>query len=181
MNRSADILFDKINQVDWADWTPVWTITPKKKKLPRITPHDFQETHSPSKAVSKTTRQRILDARLWNSLSPHAQEAAMRIERTCHIMNKGLGFRISSPHKERVSGNRPQTDDAYHNHLTDTYMKWARACQEEHLSHAACLDILVFGKSCASVDKARKVRKGWARQNLDACLGLYCKLKGWPA
>lgn len=176
-----DKLINSVDQINWADWTPVWTIKPKSKghKKPQ-TPHDFQEIHSPTKTYSKTTRQRIIDARLWNALSPTAQEAAIRIERACHLLNKGLGFRISAPHRERLSGtSRPQTDD-FQNHLTDFYMKWARACQTEDISHAAALDILVFGKSCSAVDKARRIRKGWTRNNLDQALGLYCTLKGWP-
>ncbi len=174
-------LINAVNLIDWTDWKPVWTIKPgKRKKQVAVTPYDFQENHSPTRRASSNARQRILDARLWNKLSANQQDAAIRIERACHLLNKGLGFRISSPHRERISGNRPQNIDDYQNHLTNIYLKWAQECQKEQLSHAACIDILVFGKSCSAVDTARRIRKGWARQNLDDCLNLYCKLKGWP-
>lgn len=181
MNQFSDrSLLNKMQEIDWSDWQPVWTIKNKKRGQKPVTPHDFQENHSPTRSINRAARQRILDARLWNSLSPHGQEAAIRIDRACHLLNKGLGFRISAPHRERISGSRAPNIDDYQNHLTNIYLKWGQACHKDGLSHAACIDIIVFGKSCAAVDKDRRVRKGWARQNLSACLDLYCTLKGWP-
>ena len=181
-------LVNQLTRIDWNEWQPVWTIKNKKKQKP-ITPFDFQEQHSPTKAETArlgnrqhaTPRRRKMDARLWNGLSTHQQEAALRIEFTCQLMTRGLGFRTSSPHLERVSGGKaPERHSEYHDHLTKFYMEWATACQREGFSHAAGLDILVFGKSCRMVDTARHRRKGWARNNLDDTLNLYCKMKGWP-
>ena len=180
------ILLGRIAQINWTDWQPVWTVKNKKKQKPQ-TPHDFQENHSPSRREKLrhgsrdigAARRRTLDARLWNSLGPGQQEAAIRIEQACHLVSQGLGFRTSAPHLERISGGTAQNTSEYHDHLTRIYLEWARACQQQKFSHAAGLDILVFGKSCRTVDQARARRKGWARQNLDEILNLYCKMKGW--
>ena len=182
----------RIASMDWQECQPVWTIKHGRNTRP-TTPHDFQEKHAPSRPTAKAKakakanakphhpqppRRRVLDARLWNTLSPHHQEAAQQIEQACHILSHGLGFRISSPHQLGGGGHKDMSE--YQTTLSTYYMKWARLCQDKGVSHAACLDILTFGKSCLRVDQDRRVRKGWARNNLADGLALYCHIRGWP-
>lgn len=174
----------RIASVDWQEWQPVWTIRHGRNAKP-TTPHDFQEKLAPSRPTAKAKahhppppRRRVLDARLWNTLTPHHQEAAQQIEHACHILSHGLGFRTSAPH--RVGGGTHKEMSDYQTTLSTYYMKWARLCQDKDVSHAACLDILTFGKSCRKVDQDRRVRKGWARKNLTDGLALYFHIRGWP-
>lgn len=172
-------------------WAPEWTIkkSSKKKKSPPQTPYDFQESHSKtesyklrfsqSKEISYAQR-RIVDARLWDQMSAHQQEAALKIDRAYHLLSKGLGYRTSAPHLERINASRGSDMNDFQASEITLYVEWANACTKEKLSHAAAIDILVFGKSCAKTDKDRKIRKGWAKTNLFHCLDEYCRLKGWP-
>ena len=183
---SVDKALKNLNEVDWRDWQPVWTLSNKKKKK-AVTPHDHQEHISPTQPVKpdkphqpKGPRRRVLDTRLWNTLTPHHQEAAQQIEHACHVISRGLGFRISAPHLLNVSGTSPSDVSDYQTTLSTYYMDWAKSCAQEKISHAACLDILVFGKSCREVDRLRRVRKGWARGNLREGLAAYCRMRGWP-
>src|SRR5690606_40177788 len=68
----------------WAEWKPQWS----GRKKPPATPHDYQERHAPTKAVSvrltatrtmREGRRRVVDARLWAAMSAMQQEAAQRI------------------------------------------------------------------------------------------------------
>lgn len=181
------------NTQDWADWQPVWTINTtkrrKRKSSPPLTPHDYQEQHSPTRPVrlkisslrqQTVTRRRILDARLWDQLPSTQQEAALKINSGYYLMSKGRGFKISAPHLENTGGTAPGDETEHQMQLVQSYLNWAKSCQQKNISHAACIDILVFGKSCAAADKDRRKRKGWAKINLIEGLKLYCKMKGWP-
>jgi len=128
-------------------------------------------------------RRRIVDARLWGQMSDHQQESAIKIDRAYQNLSRGLGFRTSSPHLERTGGgghSQPNDLNDHQAHEVNVYFKWVNLCQKEKLSHAASIDVLVFGKTCSKTDTDRRVRKGWAKKNLLDCLSLYCKLKGWP-
>lgn len=184
-----DTIDKKTNEYD--GWKPEWTIKKgrKKKSQKPQTPHDFQEQHSrteqfklrfsQSKEVSYAHR-RILDARLWDQMSAHQQEAALKIDRAYHLLSKGLGYRTSAPHLERISSSSKNDINDFQASEISLYVEWANTCTREKLSHAATIDILVFGKTCAKTDKDRKVRKGWAKTNLFDCLNEYCRMKGWP-
>lgn len=119
-------------------------------------------------------------------MTPPQQDAACEIERAVTALSRGLGFRISAtfrfPVTESARSAAPSstlTDrQAEYIHL---YFTWAREMEKDGLSHAAVLDVLVFGESCRAVDRARRMRNGWARRNLLAGMVLYCTLRGWPA
>ena len=172
------------------DWTPQWTgKKPAKNKRALLTPHDYQEQHSPTVPQRIKTgpdsnitkvRRRALDSRIWNSLNIPQQEAALKIQYGYEHMSKGRGFKISAPHIERNGGRAPYRENLSQTAAIEFYMRWAKSCIKNGLSHAACLDIIVFGKTCSAVDKDRQTRKGAAKQNLIACLNVYCQLKGWP-
>lgn len=179
---------------EWAGWEPSWTIpSSSSSKLPSPTPqtpHDFQEQHARTKAYKlrfsqskeiHQTQRRIVDARLWDQMTLHQQEAALKIDYGYNIMSKGLGYRISSADKERISGSRKHDINDFQAEQMRFYIHWANICIKENLCHAACIDILIFGKSCRQVDKDRRIRKGWAKHNLFECLSIFCDLKGWPS
>ncbi len=110
-----DALFDP-----WAGWQPAWTTRHRgrhRKNAPPVTPHDHQETHSPTEAVElrlsaerTTTRsqRRIVDARLWDAMTPAQQDAALEIDYAFQLLSRGLGYRMSDPHRMRHGGGRGQ-------------------------------------------------------------------------
>lgn len=170
-------------QDPWAEWRPQWTA----KKSPEKTVHDHQEKHSPTEPVTlrhaghKTQHQgyqRIVDARLWESMTGAQQDAALHIALAFETMGRGLGY-VSS-NWERIPGCTGQ-GNASENHarLIHGYVEWARRCQKEKISHGMVIDILAFGFSCRRVDQDRRMRSGSARRNLLQGLTLYCLLQGW--
>lgn len=164
----------------WADWKPVWT---GKKQ----TPHDLQETHSPTEKVSvrltaertqQTGSRRIVDSRLWEAMSGEQQSAALEIALAFETMGRGLGYVQSD--WQRIPGCRGAMHAAeMHSRLINSYIDWTKACHKQRISHAMIADILVFGLSCRKVDHDRRMRTGSARQNLMEGLSLYARLKGW--
>jgi len=173
-----------------ADWKPIWTIKSRKKKKKNRpqTPHDFQEIHNPTHTVDvkvthvrklQRSRRRIVDSRLWEAMSDFQQNAALEIDFSYTLITKGLGYRSSDPSRMRYGkSHRPETERD--TTLMSLYFSWAEHCQKTKCAHASCLDILVFGKSCRTVDRERQSRNGWAKENLLQCLSTYCELKGWP-
>jgi hypothetical protein len=59
------------------------------------------------------------------------------------------------------------------------YYLWAARCDRDGIAHGAAMDVLGTGKSLRVVDRERRCRKGWARDNLGAALALYCAMQGW--
>ena len=166
----------------WNDWKPQWTDGAAK------TPHDFQERHAPTRPVEirvtherheQRARRRILEARLWDGLTPPLQDAAIEIERAFALMSKPVGYHVSNFTAPRVDQGRTDMTEWFAV-IQKSYMGWATDCQRARLSHAAALDIIAFGQSCRAVDRARRMKNGWARDNLGLCLSLWCKMRGWP-
>ncbi|GLQ07521.1 hypothetical protein [Sneathiella chinensis] len=89
----------------------------------------------------------------------------------------GLGFRTSL-YEAMPRGSAPNDD--WQADVIRQFLAWATACQAEGLSVAAALDIIVFGRSCRETDKARRKRKGYARDTLKACLEIYVNLRKTP-
>lgn len=174
-----------VAQDPWEDWQPQWQ---KKRKQPASV-HDQQEKHSPTQAAAlpgngrsaaytsqkAAPQRRILDARLWDALTPAQQNAAQQIAHDYEIMSRGLGYSNSDWTRVRGSGNA----GAMHGMAVSSYVEWAQQCLRDKISHAMAIDIIVFGHSCRAVDRDRRVRAGTARQNLVDALTLYCRLKGW--
>lgn len=185
--RRPDALFDP-----WAGWKPAWTTRHRgrrRKNAAPATPHDHQETHSPTEAVEMrlsaertTTRsqRRIVDARLWDAMTPAQQDAALEIDFAFQLLSKGLGFRMSDPHRLRHGRSHGSETERQARRIAE-YFDWAKSCKRENLCHAAVIDILCHGKSCRESDRARRVRNGWSRSNLLEALFVYCEMRGWPA
>lgn len=142
-------------------------------------PATWQARHSPVVAASiipegekrrRPCQRRLLDARLWDSLNPQQQANAQRIERAFRIMSRGLGLRLSSFMQSFGGGSNESEREA---DLIAAYFTWGRAVQKQKLSHAAAIDILIYGRSCREVDALRRKRKGWARENLASALSLW--------
>lgn len=184
----------------WADWQPQWQSRPKRRKnktkteksqagksVPEKSVHDQQETHSPSEAFSLRVtadrheircQRRIVDARLWDAMTPPQQDAALEIARAYETMGRGLGY-ISSDW-QRIPGGRTGGNIAdAHSRLVNRYIDWTKSCHKEKISHSMIIDILAFGFSCRALDRDRRVRAGTSRQNLLDGLSLYCRMQGW--
>jgi hypothetical protein len=149
--------------------------------------HDQQETHSPTEGVSlkiSAERQqvrcqrRIVDARLWDAMTPVQQDAALEIARAYETMGRGLGYAASD--WARIPGGSGSHNMAEaQSRLVNFYIDWTKACHKNAVSHALIIDVLVFGFSCRAVDRDRRQRAGTCRQNLMQGLTLYGQLQGW--
>lgn len=166
----------------WADWKPQWSQKDRKS------PHDFQERHSPTESVTlrltatKETvksQRRIVDARLWDAMSPSQQRAAVEIATAFETMGRGLGY-VASDWQRIPGATGPSSAAEAHSRLINTYIDWTRRCHGRKVSHAMVIDILVFGFSCKALDRDRRVRAGAARENLLEGLSLYAEIRGWP-
>lgn len=165
---------------DWTEWKPRWS---EKEK----SPHDFQESHSPTEAVVhrvssekdlRKSRRRIVDARLWSAMETQQQQAALEIALAFETMGRGLGYVVSD--WQRVPGaSGPSSAAEAHSRLIHSYVDWTKRCHKDGVSHSMIVDILVFGFTCRALDRDRRVRAGTSRENLMAGLALYCELRGW--
>jgi len=124
------------------------------------------------KAKGRPTKKRcrVADSRLFTQMSVSQARAAERIRLGFQIRTAGLGFRTQSFSRQPTA---PGDIGSWHVELMQGFMAWAMRMQECGLSLTAALDILVFGKSCRAVDKARRKRNGFAKQNLMECLALF--------
>ena len=158
-------------QTDWSLWKPEWTGQQQ-------TPHDLQEKHAPSERRSDNTQRRIVDARLWESMAPLQQEAAVIISSSFTMINSGIGYTTSN--WERIPGGRGTGNiGEAHARLMNIYFDWARKCAVKKISHAMVVDVLCFGLSCRTVDRNRRLKNGSTKINLMRGLSLYCELMGW--
>ena len=172
---STDILKDS-----WSDWKPVWT---KKNR----TPHDVQESHSPtmqvavrSAAEKKTykSQRRIVDARLWAAMSSSQRDAAVEIATAFEMIGRGMGYVLSN--WQRIPGCNGQSNiSEAHARMMNIYMAWTKRCVGKKISYAMTVDILCFGFSCRMIDRDRCLKNGSTRKNLMQSLSLYCVLRGW--
>lgn len=157
----------------WEGWKPDW----------QGNPHAQQERHSPTLSVilhgvSDAGRRRILDLRLWESLTPPQQDAALEIAHACHLLSRGIGFAQSD--WEKLPGGNGLDMGSEMAELSGLYAAWARKCRAANVNHASIIDILVFGQSCGGQDRDRKLRRGTSKKNLQNGLSAYCRLRGWP-
>ena len=165
-NKNAEI-----HKTLWEDWHPLWNKNSN-------TPHYFQEQHSPTKKIKNTNiHSRIIDLRLWNSMSAEQQDAALEISSAFETLTKGIGYTNSK--WDKLPGSKNFNISELHADLINSYMKWAEECIKRQIKHAVIVDILCFGLSCYDCDKRRRIRKGKSKENLLAGLALYCKLRGW--
>lgn len=115
-------------------------------------------------------RYRGADGRLFAQMSVSQLRAAEQISLGFTLRTAGLGFRTQSfTRQPTATGN----SGARHLELMQGFTGWAMRLPECGLSLSAALDILVFGKSCRAVDKARRKRNGFARTNLMESLALF--------
>lgn len=166
----------------WEGWKPAW-------EHGSATPHAVQEHHSPSIPVTlrapqgrtpERIQRRIVDARLWEAMTPAQQDAALEIARVFENLSRGIGFSVSDwtkPPSMRGGANPAEI----HARLLNGYVEWTLRCRREGVSHSMIIDVLVFGFSCHALDADRRVRKGGTKANLLKGLSLYCAVKGWPS
>jgi len=158
----------------WADWRP-------------SAPHRQQEKHSPTEPVvvrlsasreTQTAQRRLVDARLWDAMTPQQQNAACIIAFAFETMGKGLGY-VSS-NWQRIPGCHTASNAGEaHGRLIQDYILWSTACAKAKISHAMVIDVLCFGFSCRMIDRDRRQTAGTTRRNLMEGLDLYCKMRGW--
>lgn len=176
----------------WADWKPQWAAKNKDKQKSTVKPaHNVdapahQERQNPTEAVrlrgayeGDAARRRIVDARLWDAMSPTQQDAALQIAEAYETMGRGLGY-VTSDWQRIPGASGVGNAGAAHSRLIHGYIEWTKQCHREKISHAMIIDILVFGFSCRQQDRDRRLRRGSARKNLMDGLTLYCLLQGWP-
>lgn len=112
-------------------------------------------------------------SRLSAFLDEQALRQAERIALGFQFRTSGIGLRTQS-FTGQPGGE--QVQEHWQLDLIRAFSVWAETLKPAGLSLAATLDILVFGKSCRQVDRARRRRNGYAKANLLACLEKYEKL-----
>jgi len=178
--RSKDTPPPDLLKDPWADWKPAWTGK-------NLTPQDLQERHSPTEQVAirltaerqvHRGQRRIVDSRLWESMTPIQQDAAVEIATAFEMMGRGMGYVLSN--WQRIPGCRGQANVAEaHARMINFYIDWAQKCARQKISHSMVVDVLCFGFSCRMIDRDRRLKTGATRENLMLGLTLYCDLRGW--
>ncbi len=144
-------------------------------------PYDFQEIHSPTtwdklrlinerKACYRRRRQ--LDKRLFDAMEGGQEDAFEMIGKAYQYITDGAGMKSQS-----FMRTDPATR-ANHDYLTqlaDVYLKWARGCCKERISHAMVIDTVVFGKSLKQVSDERRLKYYAVRRNFYDGLDLFLK------
>lgn len=155
----------------------------------RRTPADWQEAHSPTEAVrlegpdgrKQTCRRRKQDSRLWEALDAEQTRAAQILAQTVEQLAAPVRPAVS-----RMDGLPPGTghpeaesEPELMRRLRDMYVAWAERCKGHGVDHTVVVDVLVLGRPLSGVDRDRRRRKGWTRQELGLALDHYCLLRGW--
>ncbi len=139
---------------------------------------DLVRDGSGKKKVARKRRRHA--AQMFDAMSEYQVMAFAEIGRAFKSMTSGMTMKIMK-YDERVAGTSNQNAAEYEAALQITYMKWARQVQSDKaLEHAFCIDVIAYGKTLGQVDAERRMRKGKAKQNLLACLNVWCAMKGWP-
>lgn len=113
------------------------------------------------------------DPRFFALLTEDQIRISERIARGFHLRTTGLGVRTQT-YSWQPSGTSNAEDWQFD--LMRRFTLWATAVQEAGLSLAAVLDVIVFGKSCRAVDRARRKRNGYVRAQILEALELYEKI-----
>ena len=127
---------------------------------------------NPSGRLRKTDM-KAREPRLFSMLTDDQVRIAEKISRGFHLRTAGLGMRTQN--YSRLPSSTGNTED-WQVELMRRFMLWAVRVQEAGLSLSAVLDVIIFGKSCRAVDRARKKRNGYARAQLNDALALYEKI-----
>ncbi|TNE37198.1 MAG: hypothetical protein EP348_06040 [Alphaproteobacteria bacterium] len=126
---------------------------------------------SPQASASSTGPvRRTSCARLFAALDDDQVRSFERIARGFELRTSGLGMRTQSFSPLPRGGGRAEDRQVL---LMQRFSRWAETVQNEGLSLAAILDVIAFGKSCRRVDRERRKRNGYAREQLYAGLDLY--------
>ncbi len=147
-------------------------------------PDHWQEKHSPSipievrisnSRVKTVAIRRAVDARLFDSLDNDQLRAAEMIYAGYNIVTTRVA--VKAQNFEMAGGGR--FDGETPMHLVRQYRTWINHCRGRRIATAPVLDVIVFGKSLAEVDRSQKRQNGWTRKTLGIALDLYAELQGW--
>ncbi|WP_293962846.1 hypothetical protein [Sneathiella sp.] len=109
-------------------------------------------------------------ARFYAALTEDQIRTAEMIARGFQFRTSGIGMRTQS-----FSTLPPSTGniEERQSELVRRFMRWAVTAQQNGISVATVLDIIVFGKSFRTVDRERRKRNGFARVQLLDSLEFY--------
>ena len=124
----------------------------------------LRDIHGAERSRTLTVERRIVDAKLWDSLTPVEQDAMMAIEAGLRVLSAGIGFK--GPSWVFTSGGGFQADSAQQK-AADNVLTWQRYMLRKQLPFLVTQSIVADGASLRDIDRAYRKRKGWAR----ACLG----------
>ena len=120
-------------------------------------------------------RRRQGGARFYAVLTDDQIRTVEMIARGFQFRTSGIGMRTQS-----FSALPPSTGniEERQSELVRRFMCWAVTAQQNGISVAAVLDIIVFGKSFRNVDRERQKRNGFAREQLLDSLEFYDQRSG---
>jgi hypothetical protein len=143
----------------------------KALKSGKQAPRDMQERHSPTQRVhvrlvsgapkSKSSphkiQRRIVDARLWESMTHAQQDAALEIAAAFEMIGRGMGYVVSNWQRLPGCGGSSNVSEA-HARMMNQYFEWAEQCTRQKISHALVIDVLCFVSpaACSTVTGGSK-------------------------
>lgn len=152
------------------DWFPA-----DKDHLPQ--PLEVVEVNISATRKKQQCVARKWDSRIWKAMTHMEQEAAQQI---AWIVNQYSG--VANYKVQKLSGTPPSTaehDDTRLATMREYYNTWLELCRRYRVCPTSLINIIVLGHSLSRVDRNKRKRKGWAKQNMLDGLGLYCEVRGW--
>lgn len=158
-------------------------------------PTEHQERHSKTEPVNvkmpvydsvtkrvirqeiQQSRRRKADARVWDSFSPEQEKAAEQIQAAWSVLAGDVNVKIG---RYGSNGGRPLGEDK-RVQLVGYYREWANNARKDGFDASAIMEILCYGAGLREVERDRRRRNGWAKDNLHDGLDRYAELRGWIA
>jgi hypothetical protein len=128
--------------------------------------HDYVELNKMKQPVIR----RIVDSRIWGSMTPAQQRSAERIAGGYSVLTNGLGMKGAN---YGGTGAGHDEDGSAGADLLIRLRKWQDRCAHERVDITGVIDVLIGGKSLARVDRETQKRRHTCRDNLFRALDLY--------
>ena len=113
-------------------------------------------------------------------LSSTQFQAAIELRDAFEFVTRPVALKISDPARLPGPGRQEDVENRRLDRLWGHYTIWAKEMQRRGINYFAVVDVLVYGKTCSTLDWEYRVRKGAAVEMLSESLAIYCDLQGWP-
>ncbi|MEZ0263039.1 MAG: hypothetical protein ACAH80_18685 [Alphaproteobacteria bacterium] len=135
----------------------------------------FEADGGSTAANGKVVKKRFINAedkQLKKALGDDRMKAMCSLRSAYKMIEAGMGMQTFNPFRQPGGGGDVEAGAK----LMDFYWSWAVDVQKARLSHAMCIETVVFGKSLAEVQSENRRGRLAVKENLIACLDLAVKL-----